>query len=53
VYQALISDRPYRKAFNKKKALEIIQEEAGRQFDPNVVKIFLKAVEKDNAQRKR
>ncbi|GAF68461.1 unnamed protein product [marine sediment metagenome] len=42
VYQALRSDRPYRKAYSKKEALEIIKEGAGKQFDPVMVEIFLK-----------
>ncbi len=41
VYQALVSDRPYRKAYSKKEALKIIQDGAGTQFDPEIVKIFL------------
>ncbi len=47
VYHALISNRPYRKALSKKKALQIIKKESGRQFDPQIVKIFLKVVEKE------
>jgi diguanylate cyclase (GGDEF)-like protein len=46
VYQALISDRPYRKAYSQKKALAIIKEGAGKQFDPDVVKALLKTVKK-------
>ena len=42
VWDALISDRPYRKAWTKKKALEYIQEQSGKHFDPEVVKVFLK-----------
>jgi len=45
VYQALISDRPYRKAYSKKEAIEIIKKEAGTHFDPKVVEAFLKIVE--------
>jgi len=48
VYQALISDRPYRKAFSKKKAAKIIKEEAGKQFDPKIVEMFLKAIGEAN-----
>ncbi|MCK5287832.1 MAG: HD domain-containing protein, partial [Candidatus Omnitrophica bacterium] len=44
VYEALISDRPYRKAFSKKKALEIIEEGIGTQFDPKISKIFLQII---------
>lgn len=43
-YHALISDRPYRKAYSKKEALEIIKKESGVHFDPRVVKIFLKVI---------
>ncbi len=46
VYEALTSDRPYRKAFSKKKALKIIREESGRYFDPFIVGVFLEIVEK-------
>ncbi|MBU1122473.1 MAG: diguanylate cyclase [Candidatus Omnitrophota bacterium] len=46
VYQALVSDRPYRKAFSKKEAISIIEKEGGKQFDPNIVKVFLKVIKK-------
>ncbi|MFH1622826.1 MAG: PAS domain S-box protein [Candidatus Omnitrophota bacterium] len=45
VYQALTSDRPYRKAYPKEKAKEIIHEGSGTQFDPVIVDLFLKVVE--------
>jgi PAS domain S-box-containing protein/putative nucleotidyltransferase with HDIG domain len=41
VYDALTSDRPYRKAWSKKKALDYILEQSGKYFDPNVVETFL------------
>lgn len=46
VYQALISNRPYRKAYSKKEAIEIIRKGSGTQFDPRVVRSFLKIVNK-------
>ncbi|MCK9614801.1 MAG: diguanylate cyclase [Candidatus Omnitrophica bacterium] len=46
VYQALISDRPYRKAYSKKKAIDIIKKETGNHFDPKITKIFLKVIRK-------
>ncbi len=52
VYQALISDRPYRKAYSHKKALEIIQSESGKQFDPTIVKLFLKIVKDLDAKKR-
>jgi PAS domain S-box-containing protein len=41
VWDALISDRPYRKAWPKAKARQYIQEQAGLYFDPQVVRAFL------------
>jgi putative two-component system response regulator len=40
VYDALISERPYKKAFTAEKAEEIILDEAGKQFDPQLVEVF-------------
>ncbi len=47
VYQALTSDRPYRKAFSKEEAIKIIQEGAGTQFDPAIVNVFLKVLQNE------
>lgn len=47
VYQALISNRPYRKALSNKKALQIIREGAGTQFDPRIVATFLRFIKKE------
>ena len=41
VWDALTSDRPYRSAWTKKKAVEYISKESGAHFDPQVVRIFL------------
>lgn len=41
VYDALTSDRPYRKGWPKEKALDYIREETGKHFDPELVPIFL------------
>jgi putative nucleotidyltransferase with HDIG domain len=40
VWDALISDRPYRKAWSEEKAREHIQAGSGTHFDPQVVKTF-------------
>jgi len=42
VYDALVSDRPYKKAFPHDKACEIIEEGAGKHFDPALVEVFKK-----------
>ncbi|MDK2897610.1 MAG: hypothetical protein PWP04_1730 [Candidatus Atribacteria bacterium] len=45
VWDALISDRPYRPAWPKEKAREYIKEQAGHHFDPQVVEKFLELLE--------
>jgi len=40
VYDALISDRPYKKGFPHEKAVEIILTGSGSQFDPQLVAAF-------------
>ena len=45
VFEALISERCYKKAFSLDKAYEIIQEGRGTQFDPKLVDIMLKLIE--------
>jgi HD-GYP domain-containing protein (c-di-GMP phosphodiesterase class II) len=45
VWDALCSDRPYRKAWPPAKALEYFHEESGRFFDPHVVEVFFKMVD--------
>jgi len=42
VWDALTSNRPYRKAWTKEESLEYIQEQNGKYFDPQVVARFLK-----------
>lgn len=44
VYQALVSNRPYRKAYSKQEALKIIRQGNGSQFDPKVVSAFMKII---------
>ncbi|MEA1963930.1 MAG: diguanylate cyclase [Candidatus Aerophobetes bacterium] len=44
VYQALISDRPYRKRLSKKEAIKKLQEGAGKQFDPKLAEVFLEVL---------
>jgi putative nucleotidyltransferase with HDIG domain len=46
VYDALTSNRSYRKAWSHAKTMEYIRAEAGKHFDPKVVEIFAKMLEK-------
>lgn len=43
VFDALTSDRPYRRAWSREKAYAYIREQSGKHFDPTVVKAFLAA----------
>jgi len=47
VYQALTSDRPYRKSYTKKQALKIIKDASGSQFDPKIVDAFLGIIKRE------
>jgi putative nucleotidyltransferase with HDIG domain len=47
VWDALISDRPYRQAWSEEKAKAYIQEQSGRFFDPQVVEAFLEIIESE------
>jgi diguanylate cyclase (GGDEF)-like protein len=40
-FDALISDRPYRKAMSMEKAIELMQRQRGTIFDPHILDLFL------------
>jgi HD-GYP domain-containing protein (c-di-GMP phosphodiesterase class II) len=44
VWDAITSDRPYRKAWPKEKALDYLREQSGKHFDPRLVDVFLKEI---------
>lgn len=46
VFDALISVRPYKEKYSKKKSLAIIREGIGNHFDPLIAEIFLNLAEK-------
>jgi putative nucleotidyltransferase with HDIG domain len=48
VWDAILSDRPYRKGWSVDKARTYIQEQAGKYFDPHAVDIFLKQISNIN-----
>lgn len=45
VYQALTSDRPYRKAYPQEEAIRIIKNGSGTRFDPRIVAVFLEILQ--------
>lgn len=40
VFDALTSDRPYKKAFSLDESLAILRKDSGRHFDPDIVDVF-------------
>ena len=47
VWDALTSDRPYRKAWTSKKTLVYIQGQTGKHFDPKVVDVFMSLIKNE------
>lgn len=46
-FDAMMSDRPYRRALTQKQAEEELSRNSGTQFDPELVEIFLKVIKRD------
>ena len=53
VWDALLSDRPYRLAWEKERALKHIIEQSGKHFDPSIVNTFLEFIEKQDGESKK
>jgi putative two-component system response regulator len=45
VWDALISNRPYRDAWAEKQALNYIREQSGKHFEPQVVELFFRVID--------
>ena len=48
VWDALLSDRPYRKAWGRERVIEHIRDNSGTHFDPVVTDLFLKMMSEPN-----
>lgn len=46
-YDAMTNDRPYRKAMSRQEAVTELENFAGSQFDPELVKVFLSILDQD------
>ncbi len=47
-YDAMTSDRPYRKAKTNKEAIEELKRNSGKQFDPDLVPLFIEIIKDKN-----
>jgi putative nucleotidyltransferase with HDIG domain len=47
VWDAITSDRPYRKGWSEEEALKYIEEQSGKYFDPRVVQEFFRLIYED------
>ena len=43
-YEAMTSDRPYKRAISREEAIEELKKCRGKQFDPDIVDIFIDKV---------
>jgi len=50
VYDALVSERPYKKAFTHEEAVGIIKKDSGTHFDPQIAEAFLNVADDFRAQ---
>ncbi|MCG8315283.1 MAG: two-component system response regulator, partial [Pseudomonadales bacterium] len=46
VFDALLSPRPYKEAFSMERSLEILKKDAGSHFDPHLIEIFFRLVQR-------
>jgi putative two-component system response regulator len=51
VWDALISERPYRKATSRAETIQYIRDHSGSHFDPNLSERFIKMLERDVVER--
>ena len=46
-YDAMSSDRPYRKKLSKDKILKELKDQSGKQFDPEIVKVLISVLDRE------
>ena len=49
-YDALTTDRPYRRALSPRDAIELIWQNSGTQFDPEIVEIFIQTLKESDSE---
>lgn len=51
-FEALNSDRPYRKALPRKQLINLIKDRSGSKYNPKVVEAFLEVMDKEEREEK-
>lgn len=51
IYDALSTDRPYRPAWEPERALRYLEEQAGREVDPDIVRAFVAMIREASVER--
>jgi putative nucleotidyltransferase with HDIG domain len=46
-FDAMLSERPYRKAYSRERAIEELRKNSGTQFDPEIVETFLEVLNRE------
>ena len=49
-YDAMITDRPYRRALTPEMARDVLKTQAGKQFDPEIVQVFLEELNRNSSE---
>lgn len=49
VWDALLSNRPYRPAWNRQAVLKYMDEQSGKLFDPHIVDVFIRLAKEDES----
>jgi len=52
VYDALMNDRPYRKAWRTNKVIDYFREQTGKLFDPMLVDVFIEMITEDHKSKR-
>ena len=50
VWDAMSTDRPYRKSCCKEEALTYLREQSGKHFDPRIVQVYMDILEREDTQ---
>ncbi len=50
-YHAMISNRPFRKAFTEKETMKILKESSGKKYDPRIIDVYFEILERRMSEK--